>query len=318
MDASLPVPAPLSVKLRRSARELADAARGEWRVLLALASVYLIWGSTYYGMALALGTFSPFWLGSVRFLSAGGLFYGFLRLRGERAPSLREWGAAAVTGVLLLAGGNGLVAVGQQWVSSSLAAVVVASMPLWMAVFLRLGGQRLGTLEKLGLAVGFVGVGLLHFGGELHVGDGPAWVIGLAPICWAVGSLLSRRLPLPKGPIASAAQMLAGGVAMTLIALLRAEPLHAPTLRSGAAAAYLVVFGSIVGFSAYGYLLRTTRPSIATSYAYVNPVIAIGIGVALGGERPGLATWVASAVILTGVLLITRSKRAPAATRAAG
>jgi drug/metabolite transporter (DMT)-like permease len=282
-------------------------------VLLALFSVYLIWGSTYLGMAIALESFPPFWLGAIRFLAAGALFYAVLRLRGERAPSRREWGSAALTGLLFFAGGNGLVAVGQQWVSSGLAAVIVASMPLWMAVMLRFGGQRLAGAEKLGLLVGFAGVALLHLGGELHVKDGPSWVIGLAPVAWASGSLLSRRLPLPKGAIGSAAQMLAGGAAMMVIALVLGDPLRVPSARACAALVYLVLLGSIVGFSAYAYLLRNTRPAIATSYAYVNPVIAIALGVAFGGERPGPTTWLASAVILLGVLLITRAKREPSA-----
>lgn len=310
MDASLPLRLPLPSKLQRSLRDLTVTARLHGRVLLALTSVYLIWGSTYLGMAIALESFPPFWLGAIRFLTAGAVFYLVLRLRGERPLTRREWGSAAITGFLLLAGGNGLVAVGQQWVSSGLAAVVVASMPLWMAVMLRVGGQRLAGAEKLGLLVGFAGVALLHFGGELHVKDGPAWVIVFAPVAWAAGSILSRRLPLPKGPMASAAQMLAGGAAMTVIALGMGDPLRLPTARSAGALAYLVVFGSIVGFSAYGYLLRSTRPSVATSYAYVNPVIAIALGVAFGGERPGPTTWLASAVILGGVVLITRAKGA--------
>jgi drug/metabolite transporter (DMT)-like permease len=310
MDASLSPRPALALKLRLAIRDLAAAARADARVIVALASVYLIWGSTYLGMAIALETFPPFWLGAIRFSLAGALFYAALRVRGARAPTGREWASAAVTGVLLLACGNGFVAVGQRWVSSGLASVVVASMPLWMALLLRLGGQALGAGEKLGLAVGFAGVALLQLGGELHVKDGPAWVILLAPIGWALGSTLSRRLPMAPGMMASAAQMIAGGVAMALIALALGDPLHTPTVRSAGALVYLTLFGSIVGFTAYGYLLRNTRPSLATSYAYVNPIIAIALGVAVGGERPGATTWIASAVVLTGVLLITRAKAA--------
>ncbi len=289
-------------------RQLLQTARTEWRVGLALLSVYLIWGSTYFGMSIALETFPPFWLGGIRFLTAGLVLLGALVARGQKLPTAAGWSASARTGVLLLVGGNGLVAVGQQWVSSGVAALVVASMPLWMALLLRLGGQRLKSFERLGLIVGFVGVALLNFGGELAVHGGYAWVIVLAPISWTIGSVYSRSLPLPKGPMGSAAQMITGGLAMLGVALVMGDPMKTPTLRSLSALTYLIGFGSIIGFSAYGYLLRNTRPAVATSYAYVNPVIAIALGVLAGGERPGLATWASAAIILVGVVLISRKE----------
>ena len=289
-------------------RRLLHTARTEWRVGLALLSVYLIWGSTYFAMAIALETFPPFWLGGIRFLTAGLTLLGALLARGQKPPTLAEWSAAARTGVLLLVGGNGLVAVGQQWVSSGVAAVVVASMPLWMALLLRLGGQRLQRFEKLGLVVGFVGVALLNFGGELAIHGGYAWVIVLAPVSWTIGSVYSRRLPLPKGPMGSAAQMVVGGAVMVGIAVVMGDPVRTPSTGSLGALAYLIAFGSIIGFSAYGYLLRNTRPAVATSYAYVNPVIAIALGVLFGGERPGATTWLAAGIILLGVVLISRKR----------
>ncbi len=291
----------LTTWLRRTSASL----RSEWRVLLALLAVYVIWGSTYLAMAVALETFPPFWLGGIRFVTAGLLLFGFLRARGAPAPTWVEWGAAARTGVLLLTAGNGFIALGQQWVSSSVAAVVVASMPIWMALFLGLGGQRLASAEKVGLLVGFLGVAFLNVSGELSVHGGYAWVIGFAPLSWALGSVYSRRLPLPKGPMGSAAQMLTGGLAMFVVAVLWGAPLPTPTLRSFGALTYLIVAGSLVGFSAYGYLLRNTRPAVATSYAYVNPVVAILLGVLFGGERPSVATALAAAVILVGVALIS-------------
>lgn len=275
----------------------------------ALLAVYVIWGSTYLAMHVALEGFPPFLMGAVRFLLAGSVLYVALRARGAPRPSAREWGGAGITGVLLLAGGNGLIAVGQQWVSSSVAAVVVATMPLWVALLGTFQGQRPSRGEWVGLLIGFGGVGLLNVGGDLRAVNVAALVILLAPLAWALGSVWSRSLSLPAGPMSAATQMLAGGASMLAISALRGEALtHAPPLRSVLAVAYLVVFGSIVAFSAYGFLLRATRPSIATSYAYVNPALAILLGIAVGGERVGILTFGAVIVILGGVLVLSLAK----------
>ena len=289
-----------------------------WLVLLALLAVYLIWGSTYLAMSIALESFTPFVMGGIRFTIAGAVMYAALRLRGTPAPTRKEWSAAARTGLLLLAGGNGLVAVGQQWVSSSVAAVVVATMPLWAALFASAQGQRPSRLEWIGLLIGFGGAALLHAGGDLTAGHAGALVILLAPVCWALGSMWSRRLPLPAGPMATAAQMVSGGIAMATLAVIRGEPLAiAPSGRSVLALIYLAVFGSIVAFTAYGYLLRNTRPAIATSYAYVNPLVAIILGVVVGGELVGAMTWSAAAVIVAGVVILSIAKNRAAPARAA-
>jgi drug/metabolite transporter (DMT)-like permease len=286
-----------------------DAVRKRALIGAALLAVYVIWGSTYLGMHIALEGFPPFMMGGIRFLLAGAILYTALRLRGAPRPALREWRSAAVTGVLLLAGGNGLVAVGQQWVSTSVAAVVVATMPLWMALLGTFQGQRPSRGEWTGLLIGFAGVGLLNMGGELSAVNAAALVILLAPICWALGSVWSRSLSMPAGAMSTATQMLAGGVSMVAISSLRGESfVSAPPLRSVLALAYLIVFGSIVAFSAYGFLLRNTRPAIATSYAYVNPVVAIALGIALGGEKVELMTIAAVIVILGGVLVLSRAK----------
>ncbi|KYF65202.1 hypothetical protein BE15_46335 [Sorangium cellulosum] len=289
-------------------------------MLLSLAALYLVWGSTYLAVSVALETLPPFLLAGVRFTTAGALLYGVLRLRGAPRPTLRQWGAAARVGVLLLAAGNGLVVVAQQWVSSGVAAVVVSTMPLWLALFTTVRAARGGALgargtpevsrgEWVGLLVGFAGAALLHLGGALHAEHAGALLIVLAPVAWALGSLYSRTTPLPEGPMAVAAEMLAGGAVMLGISAVAGERLAAaPSSRSLLALAYLVVFGSIVGLSAYTYLLRNTRPAIATSYAYVNPIIAIALGVLLGGERASAAIWVAAAVIGAGVLIVSKAR----------
>ncbi|WP_438023073.1 drug/metabolite exporter YedA [Sorangium sp. So ce233] len=298
------------------ARAALQEARGSWLVLLSLAALYLVWGSTYLAVSVALETLPPFLLAGVRFVTAGALLYGVLRLRGVPRPTLRQWGAAARVGVLLLVAGNGLVVVAQQWVSSGVAAVVVSTMPLWLALFTTLRAARgprsapeVSRGEWVGLLVGFAGAALLHLGGALHAEHAGALLIVLAPVAWALGSLYSRTTPLPEGPMAVAAEMLAGGAVMLGISAVVGERLAAaPSSRSLLALAYLVVFGSIVGLSAYTYLLRNTRPAIATSYAYVNPIIAIALGVLLGGERASAATWVAAAVIGAGVVIVSKAR----------
>ncbi|MDI1449109.1 drug/metabolite exporter YedA [Polyangium sp. 6x1] len=312
----------VSGKLRR----LLAALRQRWLVLVSLFSLYVIWGSTYLGMHIALETLPPFFMGGIRFVSAGGILYGALRLRGEAGPSLRQWAGAALVGALLLACGNGFLAIGQQrgWVSSGVAAVVVTTMPLWMAVlgsgvaFVQRRTGREGTSaapsagEWVGLLVGFTGAALLHLGGVMGGSTGGLLLMMLSPFAWAVGSLLSRFLDLPKGAMASAAQMIAGGVIMLSLSPLlgEARPL-APSFRSLAALAYLTVFGSIVGFSAYGYLIRNTRPAIATSYAYVNPLVAIALGIWLGGEAASATTWLAALIVISGVVIVSIARARP-------
>jgi drug/metabolite transporter (DMT)-like permease len=255
----------------------------------------------------------PLLMVSARYLTAGAIMYVVLRLRGAAAPTLRQWGASAVTGALLLVVGNGAIAFAQQRVASSVAAIVVATMPLWMTLFSRLWGERASRGELSGLALGFAGVAMLNAGGDFFSHGGYAFAVMLAPVGWALGSVWSRKLALPQGFMAAAAQMLTAGLALVVLGLARGERIEAlPTARSIVAVGYMVAFGSIVGFSAYGYLLRTVRPSTASVYAYVNPLVAIVIGVAIGGETIHLATILGALVILSGVLALSLAKRARA------
>ena len=275
-------------------------------VVLALFALYAIWGSTYLAMRIALETVPPFLMSGPRFLVAGTAMYAYLRLRGAPRPTRAQWGASAKIGVLLLTCGNGAVAIAEQSVSSGVAAVVVASMPIWAALFGRLLGMQAKGGEWLGLTLGFSGVVLLNLGGGLSL-DTRGLVLVVAPIAWAAGSVWSKRLPLPKGPMGTATQMIAGGVTMIALALLTGERLaHLPSVRSIAAMVYLTVFGSIVAFTAYNWLLRNVRPTLATSYAYVNPLVAVMLGWLLGGESIGVLTLAAAAVSIAGVVLIAR------------
>jgi drug/metabolite transporter (DMT)-like permease len=253
-------------------------------------------------------------MGGLRFTLAGAILYGVLRLRGMPAPTRPQWRAGAFTGLLLLVIGNGCVAFAQQSVPSGVAALVVGSMPLWAALFGGLyDGQWPGRAERWGLALGFCGIVLLNKGGELGHQWVPVLALLLAPVSWSFGSIWGRRsASMPQGLMATATQMLCSGVMLTGLSLALGERLTGmPEPRAVAAFFYLVAFGSLIAFSAYGYLLRNARPSLTTSYAYVNPVVAMLLGVGLGGETPGPYALVAMTAILGAVMLITRKVPSP-------
>ena len=280
------------------------------RLIVAFVAVSFVWGTTYFAIRVALHSFPPFRMGGIRFLVAGSVLYVAMRWRGAAAPTARQWGSAAITGALLLMVGNGAITVAQRHLTSSVAAIIVATMPLWAVIFARFFGDRPTRGEAFGVVLGFTGVAVLNFGGDLAGNGLSAALASLAPMGWALGSLLSRRLPLAAGSLAMAMQMLAGGAAMMLLSVsLREHATAALSARSVSAIAYLIVFGSLIAFSAYGYLLRNTRPAIATSYAYVNPLVALAVGATLGGESVGLSTVLGAAVILAGVFLLSRARR---------
>ena len=278
-------------------------------VPLALIGVYLIWGSTYFAIRIGLESFPPFLMAAIRFPIAGVLMLAFLRWRGLRLPTRRQWLNCFVTGSLLLGMGNGLVCYAEQTVASGIAAVAVASVALIIAIFAGLYGQWPRKLEWLGLIVGFVGVIVLNFGGELRASPLGAVALLMATIGWAFGSVWSKHQDMPTPMMSAAAQMLCGGVTLAVIALARGEHLSAlPSLHAMLAMAYLIVFGSLLGFSAYIYLLHHTRPALAASYAYVNPPVAVLIGVFLAGETVRSADIAGMVIILASVAAITLAK----------
>ncbi|MDL2344416.1 drug/metabolite exporter YedA [Deinococcus sp. MIMF12] len=279
------------------------AARLTPTVLLCLGLVYVLWGSTYFGIKVAIESLPPMGMLALRFLAAGALLYAFLRWRGAPAPTAREWRASALVGLLLLGGGTGLVTLAERDASSSVAAMVIAVSPLFASLFARLWGERTGGREWVGIGIGLVGIVLLNVG-ELQATPLAAVLLILAPLCWTFGSQWSRRLPLPAGLMGSAAEMLTGAVLLGLLSVVMGERWGTPTPASLWALAYLAVFGSLVAYSAYMYLVAHTRPALATSYAYVNPVVAVLLGVGLGGESLTGLGWVALAVILAGVVLV--------------
>ncbi|HWU71418.1 MAG TPA: drug/metabolite exporter YedA [Pseudoxanthomonas sp.] len=286
------------------------ATSTRWGVPLALAAVYVIWGSTYLAIRFALeGGFPPFLLGGIRFVVAGSILFALLRLRGVAAPTLPQWRNAAVMGVLLLVLGNGLVNFAEKSVSSGIAAVAVASAPMLFGIFASLRGERPSVLEWLGIAIGFLGVLWLNAGAAHDASMVGLIALVIAAISWSFGSVWSRGRDLASPFMTAAAQMLCGGVAMGIVGLVSGERLHALPSASGLAAfAYLVVFGSLLGFSAYVWLLHHVRPALAGSYAYVNPAIAVVLGAWLAHERFTASEFGAMAVIVAGVVVISIGK----------
>jgi drug/metabolite transporter (DMT)-like permease len=273
-------------------------------VIASMVALYFIWGSTYLAIRFALPGFPPLLMSGLRFLCAGSLLYSILRLRGEAPPSRIQWFAAFRVGTLLVCG-NALVVVAEQWVSSGVTAVAIASVPLWSVLFAGLWGRWPAKREWLGLAVGLAGVALLQSGGEMRASPAGAVVLLFSALTWAFGSMWSRRLPIPKGLMAAATEMLTGGAVLFCAAVLRGERMTAlPDARALGAFVYMIIFGSIVAYSAYAFLLAKVRPALATSYAYVNPVVAVLLGAAFAGERVTMLALAALALILAGVAIV--------------
>ncbi|HEY9255486.1 MAG TPA: drug/metabolite exporter YedA [Stenotrophomonas sp.] len=280
-------------------------------VVLALLLVYLVWGSTYLGIRLALegGALPLTMVSGARFIVAGTLLYAVLRWRGVAAPTRRQWPSILVMGATLLLLGNGMVVLAERDVSSGLAATAVASVPLWMALFSAMRGQHASRGEWLGIVIGFLGVVWLNAGSSLTATPTGLVLLLIAPLGWAFGSIWSRGRDLPSPFMTAAAQMICGGVLIFLAGLAIGERPHSlPSTQGLLAVAYLCVFGSIVAFTAYVWLLHNVRPALAGSYAYVNPVIAVALGAWLGHEHFGPSDLGAMAVILAGVVVVTLSR----------
>ncbi|HMJ66399.1 MAG TPA: EamA family transporter [Candidatus Binatia bacterium] len=285
-------------------------------VVLAFAAIYIIWGSTYLAIRVAVETLPPFLAGGCRFFAAGGLMFVFLRWKGFAIPTSSQWRHAAITGTLLLVGGNGLVMWAERTVPSGLTALIIALAPVWFALleWLRPGGARPQLKTVAGIIIGFVGVTMLitpRGGTTLAPGYwvGPFGLM-LAGISWAAGSLYSKHNTNDASPwMNSAAQMICGGAGLLVVGFLLGEPFRTEwsrvTSRSLAALAYLTVVGSWVGFSAYVWLLSVSTPTRVSTYAYVNPVIAVFLGWALLHEVVTVQMIWGTVVIVAGVVTIT-------------
>lgn len=276
----------------------------------ALFALYIIWGSTYFAISIGVESWPPFMMAGVRFLFAGVLLLGFLLATGHKLPARRPMLNAALIGVLLLAVGNGFVTVAEhQHVPSGIAAVMVATVPLFTLCFSRFFGIATRKLEWLGIAIGLVGIILLNSGGNLNGNPWGAVLILIGSISWAFGSVYGSRIELPSGMMAGAIEMLTAGIVLMAASLLTGEKLTAmPTLSGFLAVGYLAIFGSLIAINAYMYLIRNVAPAVATSYAYVNPVVAVLLGTGFGGEHLSAVEWLALGVIIFAVVLVTLGK----------
>jgi len=298
------------------------AASSRIPLLLGFATIYLIWGSTYLGIRYAVETIPPYLMMGLRHFTAGALVYAWARWRGAPGPTIRQWGYAVVAGGILFVGGHGTLAWAEQRIPSGLAALLCATLPLWTVLLARLDGTepRLGPKALAGILVGFGGVALLIGPGALgqRLDLLAAGTALLSALLWAAGTAYTRRAQLPSSKLLSAAmQMLSGGTLLLITGVLIGEghQMHvaALTTRSVLALVYLIVLGSIIAFSVYTWLIGVSSPSMLSTYAYVNPVVAVFLGWIMADEAVGPRTILATVVILAGVALVSRRSK-PAST----
>jgi drug/metabolite transporter (DMT)-like permease len=283
-------------------------------IAIALAIVYLVWGSTYLAIRWTVHDLPVFASGGIRFLVAGAGFLLAVRLRGPLTITRRQLGGAALLGLLMPGLSNGLVALAERRVPSSLAALILSMLPLWIALFQLIGGERPPPRAALGLLTGFAGTGLLVSGGSLSAPLGGVALIVLASLLWAVGSLLARRIERPRPWMASSGiEMLSGGLVQLVIGAATGDvprlfAAH-PAPRAIGSLVYLTVIGAWAGYGAFSWLTANAPPTLVATYSYVNPLVAVLLGVALAGEPLGPRTLVAGALIIGSVVLVTSGRR---------
>jgi len=284
-------------------------------IVACLGATWLIWGSTYLAIRFALEGFPPFFLMGSRFIVAGLLLAVWEALRGRAWPTLRQWCNAGIVGALMLGGGMGGTAYAEQTVGSGLVVAFIAVVPIMIVVVNRLFGVRPRAAELAGVLTGLVGVILLTQGQGFTASHAGLIAIVLSSSAWSLGSVLATRvLLLAPGAMGFASEMLCGGVLLTVASLLVGEPIHAPSAEAWMAWGYLVVFGSLIAFNAYMLLLSRASAAVASSYTFVNPVVALALGITLGGEHVSGFEWLSVAVILAGVVLLLWQRRPQAAS----
>jgi drug/metabolite transporter (DMT)-like permease len=293
------------------------------KIIVAFAAVYIIWGTTYLGIRIAIETIPPFLMAGLRFVLAGGVMLAVLLARGAKLPRRVHWHSVLIIGVLMVVGGNGLVTFAEQRVASGLAALIVATEPVWIALleWLIYKGQRPTVQVAIGLVVGLTGMALLVDPGQ-NAGVAGHDLLGIgivlaATLLWSIGGLYSRRAPLPADTLVGiGGEMLVGGVLLILLGVATGESAHldwrAISLSSALAFLYLTVFGSIVAYTAFIWLMKTVDPAKVATSAYVNPVVAVFLGWLVAGEVVTLQMSAAAGVILVGVVFINSK---PAAFR---
>lgn len=302
-------------------------ARRTLAIAAAFAAVYVIWGSTYLAIRIVVDEMPPFLMASARWLVAGAILYAWRRMAGDAAPTPRQWLTAGIVGTALVLGGNGLVSWAEIYVPSGLTALLIAIVPVWiaLAMWLRHGDRPAGR-ALAGIVVGLAGVAALVLPtfAASDAGFGPlalgSVVILLASLSWATGSVYARTAPQPTSALLGAAmQMLAGSLALGIVGTAAGEwarvDLAAVSVKAWGAFVFLAIFGSVVAYSAYVWLLRVVRPEKVATYAFVNPIVAVILGVAFAGETLGPSTWLAAALIVVGVALVVTAGKSRAPRR---
>jgi len=284
------------------------------QVALAFAAIYLIWGSTYLAIRYAVETIPPLLMMGMRHTTAGILVYGWARSRGAATPKLKHWAYAAIAGLFLFAVGHGILAWAEQKIPSGMAALLCATLPLWTVLVAHVQGaeQKVSGRAWAGLILGFAGVVILIGPSNLR-GHGTLSLLGIlaaisSSLAWAIGTVYSKSVRISSSSVLSAAmQMIAGGVLLLVAAIASGESMHVASfsLRSSLALVYLTLFGSIIAFTIFTWLLTVASPSRVSTFAYVNPMVAVLLGWALAGEAMGWNTWVAAIVIIAGVALVS-------------
>jgi len=290
------------------------------KIWLALLSLYIVWGSTYLAIRFTVETIPPFLSAGMRFLVSGVILFIWRRAAGDAMPTKRQWRSTAIVGVFLLLGGNGLVSFAEQYVTSGIAALIIGSMPIWLVLIeaLRPGGVKPNWLAILGLLIGFGGIFLLVGPAEL-TGNGhtldPLGVGSLlmAAFLWSIGSIYSRNTDMPKSSLMStSAQMLTGSIALFAVSGLAGEwndfNFANVTTNSWLGLIYLITIGSLIGFVSYGWLLQNAPVSLVATYAYVNPLVAVFLGVWLADETINARILIAGLVIIGSVVLINQAR----------
>ncbi|PYX89622.1 MAG: hypothetical protein DMG68_04485 [Acidobacteria bacterium] len=309
-------------KSQCSPGRVSQAGARTLHLVLAFAAIYLIWGSTYLAIRYAVETIPPLLMMGMRHLTAGLLLYGWVRLRGTPAPLKKHWKPAVIAGALFFLGGHGTLAWAEQHVPSGLAALLCATLPLWIVLLTRITGhkRKMPSTVLAGIVLGFLGVAVLIGPAALHADSGINLLgLGMAllgALLWAVGTIYTQHVDLPSSSSLSAAmQMIAGGVTLGLAGVFAGEStrvhLAAISAKSALSLGYLMLFGSLIAFSAFTWLHKVSSPTRNSTYAYVNPVVAVFLGWFLAGEAIGLRTLLATAVILAGVALVNRKDATP-------
>ena len=293
------------------------------KVWIALLALYIVWGSTYLAIRFSVETIPPFLHAALRFLISGAILYIWRRAAGDPAPSTGNWKSTAIVGAALLLGGNGLVAWAEQTVPSGIAALLITTSPFWLVLFeaLRAGGTKPTWQAILGLIIGFAGVFILIGPAEITGGEGSFDTFGVilllfAPLFWSMGSIYAKGADMPKSSLLSTGmQMLMGAAALFIVSVVKGElsgfSLGQVSMRSWLALAYLITFGSLIGFVSYGWLLHNAPISLVSTYAYVNPVVAVLLGSLFADEPLNGRILIAAAIIIGSVVLINSARQVP-------